>query len=330
MNTTDQQPIAAFIDDNGLPFEFQEYNGGWTLAGPHYTADFLNIEGHVLRIPLGQLTFGVPLSMAHLIQNPAGLSAEEITEGGKFRAGIEGDSKLRAQYWNGEYWRWIVPQTVGLIKNNGTATYRLPAYHPLPKVEGETVICRVCWGDGIEEIQSGPYFRPCKACNQTGRVAKVESDPFIQEMHAKIDSMTDGELIKALTEAGADFSKPAAEETPTPRTDAIKPRGAFHEYQVEDYANLSRTLERELTAALKRAEEAEAQRFNVSEGYSKACESVVSLEAKNRVLREALNETRQWITDWGPSFADTPNWHLTKKKIKKALQPLPTVKEGEG
>lgn len=34
---------------------------------------------------------------------------------------------------------------------------------PLPKV------CRKCGGDGMEEIQSGPYFRKCSACLGTGK-----------------------------------------------------------------------------------------------------------------------------------------------------------------
>lgn len=29
-------------------------------------------------------------------------------------------------------------------------------------------ICHKCGGDGLEEIQSGPYFRKCRLCNGTG------------------------------------------------------------------------------------------------------------------------------------------------------------------
>ena len=29
-------------------------------------------------------------------------------------------------------------------------------------------ICPKCGGDGLEEIQSGPYFRKCALCNGTG------------------------------------------------------------------------------------------------------------------------------------------------------------------
>jgi hypothetical protein len=29
--------------------------------------------------------------------------------------------------------------------------------------------CRKCGGDGIEEIQSGPYFRGCPACGGSGK-----------------------------------------------------------------------------------------------------------------------------------------------------------------
>jgi hypothetical protein len=29
-------------------------------------------------------------------------------------------------------------------------------------------VCQQCRGDGLEEIQSGPYFRKCPTCNGTG------------------------------------------------------------------------------------------------------------------------------------------------------------------
>ena len=59
----------------------------------------------------------------------------------------------------------ILPKVVAVLKHHGA----IPAEND--EVRGviqRQRICLKCGGDGLEEIQNGPYFRKCTLCNGTG------------------------------------------------------------------------------------------------------------------------------------------------------------------
>lgn len=81
--------------------------------------------------------FGLP---SHLVpHNPAGLSAEQITEGGKWRCGTANDFMQTGvfEYWKNENTGWVAGAFGGryALHLNPDFTYRLPADTPFPDWE---------------------------------------------------------------------------------------------------------------------------------------------------------------------------------------------------
>lgn len=85
----------------------------------------------------------------------ADITARQKLGVAKYKITVE-DNPLTLREWLQHAYEECLDQAVYLKR----AMSELP---PLPK------ICRKCGGDGLEEIQNGPYFRKCPDCAGTGK-----------------------------------------------------------------------------------------------------------------------------------------------------------------
>lgn len=196
-----QQDLAEMIDREGLAFErrseaITEWRPPVDLYQENKNASWYVGGGWEIRLAPGALTeFGLKPGMVP--HNPDGLPADQITEGGKYRAWSEEERNHAHAHG---------------VRIQEMERHRRGAW--------EKSILGGFWGDEIGWTYRVPVNTPFPKPSRT-------------EPPAEQSSVTQ--------QAGQSL---------TPRTDAIKPTGPWHEFKVEDYEKLARTLETELTAAL--------------------------------------------------------------------------------
>lgn len=132
-----QQDLAEMIDREGLPFEVRKpgckewiYLLGNNENNPiHYL-----IEEFKIRLAPGALTeYGLKPGMVP--PNPDGLTADQITEGGKYRAVANGeviDSSVTLEVWVSRQ-KWIPQRNSVMVVYNFPGTCRVPVNTPFPK-----------------------------------------------------------------------------------------------------------------------------------------------------------------------------------------------------
>lgn len=133
----DQHKLAAYLERTGAAFEYQtlDMQKRWLLGGGVWTASEYVKAGNPIR-PV--LRYGLPSHLQSEIANPDNLTEEQICEGGKYRAVVNGERGNKGfQWWDKANGRWVVRQdSVGtLITPEGILTFRLPATVPWPDWE---------------------------------------------------------------------------------------------------------------------------------------------------------------------------------------------------
>lgn len=134
-----QQELAAWIDREGLAFEVLEWAANGTKAFWRSPSDDLDVlyyleADYEIRLAPGALN---EWNLPHGTEphNPDGLTPEQITEGGQYRAVTleELSSPLppEAQYFRNGKWKWKSFR----IAYGLETTYRVPITTPLPAVK---------------------------------------------------------------------------------------------------------------------------------------------------------------------------------------------------
>lgn len=138
MNTFDpqlsQQDLAEMIDREGLAFECKADDGSWLAIEGSSNPPRICTFHYEIRLAPGALTeFGLKPGMVP--HNPDGLTAEQITEGGKCRALEKGSCLPRfSQWWSKDAQAWeILKLRVDDAVPDCMTSYRLLVNTPFPK-----------------------------------------------------------------------------------------------------------------------------------------------------------------------------------------------------
>lgn len=252
-----QQQLAEMIDREGLRYQTTCYGGdkNWQTMGGKEKALPLVKDGHPIRLAPGALTeFGLKPGMVP--HNPAGLPADVITEGGKYRAWSQmeflnaspGDKGVvkGMQQWNGK--SWTKPRYCGYEGSGYDSTYRVPINTPFPKATDTCAVCKMPLHPVIGShchFENCPHERPNTEELLTDH--KSVDSPAIPNNPSRVDPESSPERSEAAYRA---FHK--RKDSETPRTDeelrVKKAKIRYGNIWVED--KFARQLERELNAAL--------------------------------------------------------------------------------
>jgi hypothetical protein len=133
-----QQELAALIEREGSPWEFRHRSWNTWLKGiPSENPKWLIAHGYEIRITPDALN---EWNLPHGTEphNPDGLTPEQITEGGMWRATAEGEYLPKgSQVWN-PYEGWINTGFVGHYAGGSALrrlAFRVPITTPLPAVK---------------------------------------------------------------------------------------------------------------------------------------------------------------------------------------------------
>lgn len=185
-----QQDLAEMIDREKLSGE-QRKHERWPWEVIHDTSATELVEnGYEIRLAPGALTeFGLKPRME--IYNPDGLSDEQITEGGKYRAMTTGDSCLTpgVEVWVAKTSEWIIATPINQEAEHASLTYRVPVNTPFPKQEHTPESLKwLLEGDRVEPTVEQPSLSP---------------DSFQQDLEEKLDALPAGELEQMLEQSSA-------------------------------------------------------------------------------------------------------------------------------
>lgn len=174
----DQKKLAAYLERTGAEFEYTafEEDTGWTENETGASASW-HLE-HNLRIrPV--LRYDLPSHLQSEIANPDNLTADQITEGGKYRACVVGERGNKGfQWWDKELKRWVVRHNSvsTLIGVEGLNTFRLPATVPWHDWEHEGEV----WDEDMKAyVAKGLIDSPAQARKiiavKEARIAELKS-----------------------------------------------------------------------------------------------------------------------------------------------------------
>lgn len=126
-----QEQLAMIIVREGLPHQFHYGDGRWIDSNNYLTAIERWANGYEIRVKPGALTeFLLPPDLP--LHNPAGLTADQITEGGKYRAVTKDEMTAKLYDETTEVFsigEWKPSRKYRVI----THTYRVPVNTPFPK-----------------------------------------------------------------------------------------------------------------------------------------------------------------------------------------------------
>lgn len=130
--------IAAMIEREELAWQFHVGDEIWVRDNNYLTVFERVALGQEIRLAPGALTeFGLKPGMVP--RNPDNLTADQITEGGKYRAWSEDEYKFATSSFKGHLQKLIAGEwTQGACGDSASGTYRVPIdapyQTPLPNV----------------------------------------------------------------------------------------------------------------------------------------------------------------------------------------------------
>ena len=245
MKTAAQTELANYVANTVCDFDYRK-NAQWEWMRNKVFQTLQNAsdfhEKHFeIRIALTE--YGLP---SHLPpHNPAGLTPEQITEGGKYRciSRSEADGRFtdRGEYWHPEAMIWMDGKADGPWHWNTDANIRVPADTPFPDWEEISKAA-------TEESSGVQTCAPCPMCG-AGSHGIVLSN-------AEIDLET-GEILDEATVKEPLTVQPAPEIVSKEKYDALKDDNvAIKEAYHSDIAMMNERLEERTQGMLSQLEAA--------------------------------------------------------------------------
>lgn len=174
-----QEDLAKFADNESLDFQIQNMHGHWCFP-PNSTRLLAWVNTHLIRLAPGALTdYGLKPGMKP--HNPDDLTADVITEGGKYRAMLSNERRIRRnkggylQRWNGGYWEEYGYGDMGECSvGKCSSTYRVPVNTPFPKtdhiVELTEMVLPTTEQPSATQSDTPLVFTLCPHCNKEVKV----------------------------------------------------------------------------------------------------------------------------------------------------------------